>query len=142
VNVVREIDTMRARVDAADELAGTLAAGRDAFELLRVLCEQCADRDAGLFAAFSFASAAATEGRNILAGAPSLPPGPDAGPGRQPFVTADIERIADGLAGLAAQLSSRLAAASGQARDAADQAACRDAAGEAGRVHELLARGA
>jgi hypothetical protein len=142
VTVVRELDIMRARVEAADLLAGTLAAGWEAFELLRETCEQCEDRSDELFAAFSFASAAAAEGRNILTDAPSLPPGPDAGTGCGSFVEADLEEIADALAGLAGVLSTRLSSASLQAHDAADQAACRDAAREAGRIHELLAQGA
>src|ERR1039457_6792435 len=111
---------MRARMEAADLLAGTLAAGWEAFELLRETCEQCEDRGDELFAAFSFASAAAAEGRNILAGAPSLPPGQDAGTGGGLFVQDDLEEIADALAGLAAALSSRLVSAGGGARDAAD----------------------
>jgi len=140
VKVMKEIDTMRARVETAGGLAGTLEAGWDAFELLRLTCEQCEDRSDELFAAFSFASAAAAEGRNILADAPSLPPRPDAGSSCEPFVQADLEEIADALAGLALVLSSRFSPAGGGARDAADQAACRDAAREARRIHELLAR--
>ena len=141
VSVMHEIDTMQARVEAADGLAGTLAAGWDAFELLLVTCEQCEDRSDELFAAFSFAAAAAAEGRNILTDAPSLPPGPDAGTSQAPFVEADLEKIADALASLAGVLSSRLSSAGRQAHGTADQAACRDAAREARRIRELLARG-
>lgn len=138
---MHEIGTMQARVEAAEGLAGTLAAGWDAFELLLVTCEQCEDRSDELFAAFSFAAAAAAEGRNILTDAPSLPPGPDAGTSQAPFVEADLEKIADALASLGGVLSSRLSSAGRQARGTADQAPCRDAAREARRIHELLARG-
>jgi hypothetical protein len=55
-------------------------------------------------------------------------------------IPADLETIADALSELAEVLSTRLSAAARQAHDANDQAACRDAASEAGRIHELLAR--
>src|SRR6266702_2013863 len=57
--MVQAIDVMRARVDGADGLAGALAAGWDAFELIREAALLGADRAGGLFAAFVLASAAA-----------------------------------------------------------------------------------
>jgi hypothetical protein len=56
------------------------------------------------------------------------------------FVEADLEKIADALAGLAEVLGTRLSSARCQAHDTADQAACRDAAREERRIHALLAR--
>jgi hypothetical protein len=139
VVIVREIDTMRVGVEAADGLAGTLAAAWEAFELLLVTCEQCEDRRDEFFAAFAFASAAAAEGRSILAVAPSMP-GPGARTSQAFPVPADLEKIADALADLARVLGTRLSAAARHAHDAGDRAACRDAAGEAGRIHDLLAQ--
>jgi hypothetical protein len=137
---MHEISTMRARVEAAGGLVGTLAAAWDAFELVLVTSEQCEDHRDELFAAFAFASAAAAEGRNIIAAAPSLPPGPGTPVGDAVPATADLDKIAEALGGLARLLSMRLASAVRQARDVGDQAACRDAAAEARRIHELLAR--
>jgi hypothetical protein len=47
----------------------------DGFSLLLVTCRECEERPGGLFAAFAFASAAAAQGRLIVAPAPSLPAG-------------------------------------------------------------------
>jgi hypothetical protein len=136
---MHEIDTMRARVQAADALAGTLAAAHEAFELLLVMCEQCEGRRDELFAAFAFASAAAAEGRNIIAAAPSLAPGPGARTAHGFPAAADPEKIADALADLARELGARLSATARRADDG-DQDACRDAAREADQIHDLLAR--
>jgi hypothetical protein len=135
---VHEIDTMRVRVEAADGLAGMLAAAWEAFELLLVTCERYEDRRDEFFAAFAFASAAAAEGRNIIAVAPSMP-GPGARTSQAFLVPDDLEMIADALADLACVLGTRLSAAARHAHDVGDRAACRDAAGEAGRIRDLLA---
>src|ERR1039457_535050 len=121
--------------------AGARAAGWVEFELLLGPGEEWEDRSDELFAASSFAAAAAAEGRNILTDALSLPPGPDAGTSPAAFVEADLGKVADALASLAGVLSSRLSSAGRQAHGTADQAACWDAARAARRIHELLARG-
>jgi hypothetical protein len=136
---MEDIGTMRARVEEALELAETLVAAKDAFGLLLEMTEQCEERRDELFAAYAFASAAAAEARHIIAGAPSLPPA-RAMPASHPApVTADRDTTA-ALAGLARMLTMCLSAAALQAGDARDQAACRDAATEASRIYELLAR--
>ena len=141
--MVQAIDAMRARVDQADGLAGALAVGWDAFELIREAALLGADRAGGLFAAFVLASAAAANGRDVVGFAPSLPPGQAAAtddPG-DAVAAEHVEPLADALAGLASALSARLLAAAGLAAAGADRAACRDAAREADTVRALLARG-
>jgi hypothetical protein len=93
-----------------------------------------------LSAAFAFAPAAAAQGRLVIASAPSLPadlgdPASDRG-----CAEADLEKAADGLAGLAGTLVTRMLAAACLARGACDQAACQEAAAQAAQIRELLAR--
>ena len=135
-----EIDRMRARLETGGELTDVLSAAWGAFSLLLAACCDCEERAAELSAAFAFASAAAAQGRLVLASAPSLPadlgdPASDSG-----CAEADLEKTADGLAGLAGVLATRLSAAARLARGAGDQAACQEAAAQAAQIHELLAR--
>jgi len=140
VSVVRDIDGMRARVEAAGDLGELLEAAWDGFSLLLSACRRCEERAGGLFAAFAFASAAAAQGRLILASAPSLPAGYRGEAGCEGSVNADLEEVADGLADLAGLLAARLSSAAGQAGDPGDRAACGQARAEASRVCGLLAR--
>jgi hypothetical protein len=134
-----QADGMRARVEGAGDLAGLLAAGRDAFGLLLDACRDGQDRPGGLFAAFAFASAAAAQGRLVLASAPSLPAGQAAQASHDECVSGDLETVADGLAGLAQVLGGCLSAAARQAGNPGDREACEDAAVQAARVAGLLA---
>jgi hypothetical protein len=139
--VMHEITAIRTRVETASGLSEALAAGWGAFELLLAVLPQCEERRDEWFAAFAFASAAAAEGRDILASAPSFARDPG------PLISvpvrggADLGHIADELARLGQALSAQLSAAAFSVGDASDQAACRDAAHEAAQVHHLLARG-
>jgi hypothetical protein len=63
---------MTARLRGTDGVAATLAAGFDAFEVIRAAARDCEDRASELFAAFMMAAGSAVEGRNALAAAPSL----------------------------------------------------------------------
>ena len=111
-----------------------------AFSLLLAACCDCEERAAELSAAFAFASAAAAQGRLVLASAPSLPPdlGDPASYGGG--AEADLDKTADGLASLAGVLAARMSAAARLARGPGDQAACQEAATQAAQIHELLAR--
>jgi hypothetical protein len=140
VSVVRDIDGMHARVEAAGELGGLLEAAWDGFSLLLSACRGCEERAGGLFAAFAFASAAAAQGRLILASAPSLAAGYRGEASCEGSVNADLEEVADGLAGLAGLLAARLSSAARQAADPGDREACWEAGAEAARVRGLLAR--
>jgi ABC-type transporter Mla subunit MlaD len=144
VGVMDEIDSLRERLEtaapSADGVADTLEAASKAFDLLLTTCRACEDRSAELFAAFSFASAAAAQGRHLLSGAPSLPL---ASVGRSRHVVSvvdDLEGIADALAGLAQVMSGRLSSAARDAPDPGDRGACAGAAREAGQIYQLLKR--
>src|SRR5260370_9405959 len=73
------IEAMRARVEGTGDVAGTLATGWDAFELLRAVAAGCADGAGGLFAAVMMASASAAAGRGAVGVAPPPAPGPPPG---------------------------------------------------------------
>jgi hypothetical protein len=134
-----EIDRMRARLETSGQLTGLLSAAWEAFSLLLAACCDCEERSAELSAAFAFASAAAAQGRLILAAAPSPPAAPANPASNSGFAEADLEKTADGLAGLARVLATRLSAAARLAPGPGDQVACRDAAAQAAQIHELLA---
>jgi hypothetical protein len=140
---VRDISNVQARLDAADcspdGLPELLDAAWNAFDLLITVCRQCQDPPAGSFAAFSFALAAAAEGRLRLMAAPSLPPTTGTTAGRPRTVMDDLEKVTEELAGLAQTLTTALSSAGRRARDPGDQAACADAARQAEQILALLA---
>ena len=134
-----EISAVGARLRASGgDLAGTLAASFDAFEVIRSAARGCQDRDPGLLPAFLLAAGAAVEGRKAVTAAPSLPrthgarrpgappPGPDAG------------EVADALAALGELLGGRLSAAAAGTAAPGDQAACAAAAAAAAQICQLL----
>lgn len=135
-----EIDSTRARLEAAGDLSELLGVAWDTFSVLLAACQDCEDRSAELFAAFAFAAAAAAEGRLIIASAPSLSVGPGERPSHDASGEPDLEEFADSLAGLARRLGERLSLAAREARDPGDRDACELAAAEAARVGEVLAR--
>lgn len=138
--MTQQIETMRAQVETATELARTLGAGLEAFALLVTVCQACEEQAGELFAAFTYAGAAAAQGWLALAAAPSLAvrPGKQAGHGAS--VLHDLETAADALAALAHAMRDRLSAAGRSASDPGDRAACVEAAAEAARIAELLSR--
>lgn len=138
VTDMQEIEVLRARLAAAERLADTLAVVWDAFSFIQAVADNCAEFEPGMFAAFMFAAASAVGGRDALGFAPSMPsslgvPSDPAGPD-----AADPYEFADGLAGLASALRTRLRAAAAQAQDPGDRRACERAACEAGHVSDLL----
>jgi hypothetical protein len=138
---MRETSGMEARLRAAATLPDALAAGFDAFEIIRLLARDCEDRVPGLFAAFMNAADAAVDGREAITAAPALPrPGrPGAGAG-VPGASLDVAEIAGALAGLGALLRDCLSRAAVLAAGPEDQVACKDAAQAAGRICQLMAR--
>jgi hypothetical protein len=136
-----EIAVLSARVRAAVGLPELLDAGFDAFETIRAAARGCEDRTTELFAAFMMAAGTATEGRNALNAAPSLPPGTSSPPNRNPPVSAatDVYGIADELADLAGLMARCLPQAAATATLSGDRAACQDAARAAAEIHQLLA---
>ncbi len=135
-----EFGVLAARVRASASLPELLDAGFDAFEAIRSAARACEDRTPELFAAFMMAAGTATEGRNAVLAASSLPPGRGSPPSHPLAGTAaDVGHIADDLAALAGLLASRLRHAAAAATTADDRAACHQAAQTAGEIHRLLA---
>jgi hypothetical protein len=136
---VREVEAMRERLGAVDGLADTLAVSWDCFELMQALTDKHADQDPGMFAAFMFAAASATEGRDAIGLAPSLPSitGPSAD--HRERDPGDPGKLADSLVGLTSELGATLLRAARQASDPGDRRACEHAARQASRIGELLA---
>jgi hypothetical protein len=133
---------VRARLEQASDLPGVLDAAYGAFEgMLAVIWGQ-ADGAGGGFAAFVMSAGPAANGRDAVAGAPSLPqavPGGVRFAAGEPAAGVSEQEAAAALAGLSALLASRLADAAAWAADAADRAACADAAWHAGAIWSLLA---
>ena len=121
-------------------LAGTLAASFDAFEAIRLLARGNEHRDPSLFAAFMMAADAAIDGREAITTSPSLPPANTPQPAVSPAEGADLDDIADAMAGLAAQLADCLPRAATVAEMPGDRAACEQAAHAAGQIRQLMTR--
>jgi hypothetical protein len=135
--MLNEIDLVRQRLGAAVGVPDVMGMGWEALELVRSASRRCGSRDRELLAAFTLAAAAATKGRNILEGAPSLqqvqPPAECAVP-----ADADVAGVAGDLAELVGEVATQLAAAAGLASSMEDAGACRRAADEALNIRELL----
>jgi hypothetical protein len=136
---VQEIDALRDRLDAADCVADTLAAGWDTFELVEVIADDYADRAPDTFAAFLFAAASAAEGRDAVGFAPSMPASPGIPIGFVVSDSRDMCEVVGELAGLVSILGTRLQAAVHRADSPGDRRAFEHAAREAGRICDLLA---
>jgi hypothetical protein len=137
-----DIAAVRARLERASDLPGVLDAAYDAFEAMLPVIGGQEDRVGGGFAAFVMAGASAANGRDAVASAPSLPPaapGSTAQAAGDPLVDVGEEEAAAVLAGLSGLLASRLLDAASWTVDAADRAACADAARHARAVWSLLA---
>jgi hypothetical protein len=141
VVAAEDLDALRARLDAASTVAGTLAVAWDIFELVQVVANRCADREPGLFAAFLFTAAAAAEGRDAAGFAPSIPDVPGICIDQPGWDGATAAEIADQVAGLMTVVGRRLELAAGQAAVPGDRRACAHAARQAGQIHHLLAPG-
>jgi hypothetical protein len=124
----------------AASLPGTLVASFDAFEAIRLLVRGNEHRDPGLFAAFMMAADAAVDGREALSISPSLPPATRPQPAVSPATGADLDDIADAIAGLATQLADCLPRAAAMAEMPGDRAGCEQAAHAAGQIRQLMAR--
>ena len=139
-----DIETIRARLIAADrqagDLPGVLDTAWEAFDLVHGVCLRCGEQAVVSFAAFAFAATAAAQGRQLITAAPSLPPTSGVVTGRSASVPADLDQTADGLASLARALTDQLSLAATWAEDRGDQAACTDAVRYARQICELLAQ--
>ena len=91
------IDTARARLEHASGLPAVLDAAYDAFEDMLGVIEAQQDPGGGAFAAFVMAGAAAANGRNAVAAAPSLPPAPSGDLARTAAGSSGVRRRSHGL---------------------------------------------
>jgi hypothetical protein len=132
---------IEARLEQAASLPEMLAAGFDAFEVVRMAARDCQDWAPELFAAFMTAADAAVDGREALTIAPSLPRAASGGPSDASAGGDDPVLIADALAALAGMLGDRLGRAAAGAELPADRLACQQAAHAAARISQLMTRG-
>lgn len=140
-DIVPGASSVEVRLEQAASMPEALAAGFDAFEVIRMAARECQDRAPELFAAFMTAADAAVDGREALTVAPSLPHVAAAGPGDPVAADADPGQVAAALAVLAGLLGDRLGEVAALADLANDRAACNDAAHEAGQICQLMSRG-
>lgn len=138
---MNRIDAARARLEDASELPDVLDAAYDAFEDMLGAIEAQQDPSTGAFAAFVMVGAAAANGRNALAAAPSLPPascGDAAGTtvGSSRGLSADAAPAV--LAALSQLLITRLTRASSPPAGLGDRVACAQAARHAASICSLL----
>ncbi len=127
----------RSRAAIPAVLSGTY----EAFEGMLSVIRAHESRAEGMFAAFVMSAASAANGRDAVAGAPSLPRtggGIQAPAERDLAAAASVKEIARDLAGLGRVLTGRLAAAASSAPHPADRAACAAAARHAGNISALL----
>ncbi len=139
---MRQIELAGRRLGEADGVDGVLAAAWEIFELIGAVAAAGAEPAADLYPAFMFARGSAVEGRNALVLAPSMPTGGPASFGSPELSAGEVDEVADALAALASALGGRLREAAGRAVDDGDRIACENAADEADRIGELLARSA
>jgi hypothetical protein len=137
------METAQQRLRGADGLVAVLDAAYAAFEGMVSVIHPVQDPASGLFAAFVMAAAAAADGRNALALAPSLPGHPLlAAPAEQQSWSGEPpERVAEVVAGLSHLVAERLTQAADSAPDTGDEAACRNAARNARDICGLLGTG-
>jgi len=135
------IDAAQAGVQQATELPAVLDASYAAFEAMLSVLHPAQDPASDLFTALVMAAAAAANGRNALALAPSLPRHPllTAPPHDQPH-PAKPERTAEAVASLSNLIAARLTHAAASAPNTADQDACTHAARSARDICGLLTR--
>ncbi len=137
---MRDTGFIEARLRDAVTLPEVLAAGFDAFEVIRRAARGSVDTVPGLFAAFMTTAREAVEGREAITAAPSLPPGPAAIPAGLPTVNASADQVMATLASLGALLASCLSQAAATAALDADRMACEESGRAAQQIRRLMAR--
>jgi hypothetical protein len=137
---VKQIELVEQHLGEADGVADVLTVAWEIFDLVSALAAACAERTADMYPAFMFARSAAVDGRNAIAFAPSVPAAGVTLSGGAVLWPGDVSEVADALAGLASALSMRLRTVARLAADDGDRVACENAARDADRISELLAR--
>jgi hypothetical protein len=131
-------ETIRKHLDEAHSLQGVLAAGWEAFDLIRQIATDRAHGTHGSYATWMSVIPPACEGKEALGRAPSLPPDQDQETAPEDYATDD--QAAHDVAALAKALGHRLQAGD-IAHDAADQQAMELAGLAAAEILGLLADG-
>jgi hypothetical protein len=135
------IAVTRGRLEAARSLPVLLDAAYAAFEEIMSAIRDHQDRAGGWFTELAFAAAAAGDGRDAIAGAPSLPrpAHADCPAGSEtPDLSGTAGDLATALTDLAGLLATRLAQAAESAAVADDRMACHVAAWQAREISGLL----
>lgn len=122
----------------ATMVADLLSAARGAFEVVLALSGEYAEADDSLVAAFAEAMAAAADGRDAVALAPSLRGQPAQDEEAARSADAGAREVAAALAALSDLLAARLDQGVGAARNPGDRRACRRAAAYAREIRELF----
>jgi len=142
VSGMTDVMAARRQLEEAAGLELVLDAAYAGFEAIMSSIWDHEERAGDSFAAFDFAAAAAADGRDAVAAAPSLSAAPHAGhradPGAQDpkYAAGELEAALAGLAGL---LANRLGQAAEAAARPGDRAACEVAARHAAEIRGLLA---
>lgn len=132
------------RVDEADSLADVLDAAYAAYEQMLSVIDGYQDGGGPFYAALVMAAAAAANGRNAIARAPSLPRSGTRtafGPAPAPPGPADWRAAAATVAALSDAVARRLRSAAADAEEGEDRTACLDAARHADQIHALASGG-
>ena len=137
---MNQIKLARQHLADASDVPAMLAASWELFELIAAIASASAVECPDMYPAFTFASGAAVNGRNALAFAPSLPPLSRGAAHDPPKPVGEVYQTADALAGLASALSIRLRETAGLSAATADRSACENAASDADRITQLLAK--
>ena len=134
---MQDIGQLMKRLRDAGDIGEVLVSGWDAFELIQQLASRCTRGAASTYATWMWVIAPACEGRDTLAWAPSMPPGPQPAAGH-PGTGPGEDDAARLIAGLAAALAARLRAAAIPGATPGDLQACVRAAHAAEEVRQLL----
>ena len=129
------IAAVQADLAAARAVDHALSAGRAAFEFILSAAETRELRGGRICTWWAMAAAAAADGRDAVALAPSFPQGGRSAqfPSEHGYEAADVAVVR-----LASQLADCLGAAAAQAGDPGDRAACAAGARQAAQIGDLL----
>lgn len=137
-----EISDLTERLGQAGDLPSVLANAYGAFDAIRLAIRGREDPASGMFAALVMSTAAAIDGRDAVARAPSLPLSclsPRVAASNAGDDSSGLRGLTGELASLAGALADRLVLTGQAADQAGDQEACTQAASCAREIYVLLA---
>ena len=134
-----DTSTVRDRLQQASSVAAILDAAHEAFEEMLSVIRGYQDGGAPFWAALVMASAAAADGRDAVAAAPSSPiPSCRGRRASTPSGHIKAEDAAPTVAALSEAVAERLLRAAGLAETATDRQACLEGARYASEIHGLM----